>query len=47
MVRLIHDDTNQPRLMPVEFKHDLECDEGYAVKLTNMSDYSNFKQISV
>ena len=47
MIRLIHDDTNQPRLVPVEFKHDLECDEGYAVKLTNMSDYSNFKQISV
>ena len=47
MVRLIHDDTNQPRLVPVEFKHDDECDEGNAVKLINMSDYSNFKQISV
>ena len=47
MVRLIHDDTNQPRLVPVEFKHDLECEEGYAVKLINMSDYGNFKQFSV
>ena len=47
MVRLIHDDTNQPRLMPVEFKHDLECEEGCAVKLINMSDYGNFKQFSV
>ena len=47
MVRFLHDDNNQPRLVPVGFKPDDECEDGYAVKLINMSDYSNFKQISV
>ena len=47
MVRLIHDHTKQPRLVPVGFKPDDECQDGYAVKLMNTSDYSNFKQFSI
>ena len=46
MVRFLHDATNQPRLVPVEFKPDLGCEEGRAVKLASMSSYSNFKQFS-
>ena len=47
MVRFLHDDNNQPRLVPVGFKPDDECEDGYAVKLINMSDYSNFKRFFI
>ena len=47
MVRFLHDDNNQPRLVPVGFKPDDECEDGYAVKLANMSDYSNFKRFFI
>ena len=46
MVRILHDATNQPRVVPVDFEPDLQCEEGYAVKLANMSSYNNFKQFS-
>ena len=46
MVRFLHDATKHPRLVPVDFVDDDECEGGYAVKLANMSSYDNFKQFS-